>query len=134
MQNSLNLRVWLELTRREKTTIKLLMVHGTGLRPPTEEQWEKMKNQPILIDKIESYFGTTELPSSCDNSATIWFPPIGNQGSEGSCVSWACGTILKLFRKQENTTGIFPDVFGQMEIRVLRIKTKYLVQLLFIIW
>ena len=32
--------------------------HGTGLMPPTEKQWEEMKNQPILIDRIESTLGT----------------------------------------------------------------------------
>ncbi len=29
------------------------------------------------------------LPSSVDNSQSIYFPPIGNQGQIGSCVAWA---------------------------------------------
>ena len=29
------------------------------------------------------------LPRSVDNSTRLSFPPIGNQGSEGSCVAWA---------------------------------------------
>ncbi len=82
---------------QDKNYNKIINGHGSGLKPPTEEQWEKMKNQPILIDRIES--GTTVLPSSCDNSTTIWFPPIGNQGSKNSCVSWACGYYTKTFQE-----------------------------------
>ena len=73
--------------------------HGTGLRPPTEKQWADMKNQAIIVDKLEFTNGTTTIPLNYDNSATNWFPPIGNQGSEGSCVSWACGYYTKTFQE-----------------------------------
>ena len=85
--------------RKVKTTHQIIDGHGTGLMPPTEKQWEEMKNQPILIDRIESTLGAMEVPSSWDNSATNWFPPIGSQGSEGSCVSWACGYYTKTFQE-----------------------------------
>ncbi len=32
---------------------------------------------------------TDSLPSSCDNSATQYFPPIGDQGGMNTCVGWA---------------------------------------------
>ncbi|MEI8013073.1 MAG: C1 family peptidase, partial [Candidatus Omnitrophota bacterium] len=32
---------------------------------------------------------TATLPSAVDNSQTIWFPPIGDQGNLGSCASFA---------------------------------------------
>jgi hypothetical protein len=71
--------------------------YGTGLKPPTAEEWEKMRTLPIFIDRIESSMAPTL--SSHDNSATIWFPPIGNQDGEGSCVSWACGYYTKTFHE-----------------------------------
>ena len=73
--------------------------HGTGLIPPTKEQWEEMKNQQLLVDKIEFPNGTATVPSNYDNSATNWFPPIGNQGIQNSCVSWACGYYTKTFQE-----------------------------------
>ena len=33
--------------------------------------------------------GTNNLPASIDNSQSPYFPPVGNQGSIGSCVAWA---------------------------------------------
>ena len=73
--------------------------HGTGLVPPTKEQWEEMKNQQLIVDKIEFPNGTAAVPSNYDNSATNWFPPIGNQGIQNSCVSWACGYYTKTFQE-----------------------------------
>ncbi len=73
--------------------------HGTGLMPPTEEQWKEMKNQPLLIDKIDFPLETLETPASHDNSSTIWFPPIGHQDGEGSCVSWSCVYYTKTFQE-----------------------------------
>jgi hypothetical protein len=73
--------------------------HGTGLKPPTEEQWEEMKNQPILIEGIEPALSAEEIPPNCDNSKTPWFPPISNQGSQGSCVSWAYGYYATTFQE-----------------------------------
>ena len=57
--------------------------HGTGLMPPTEEQWNTIKNKPMLVDKIEFPLNKAAAPSRYDNASTIWFPPIGNQGSQG---------------------------------------------------
>ena len=39
------------------------------------------------------------MPSAVDNSATPWFPPIGNQGSQGSCTAWAVGYYVKTFQE-----------------------------------
>jgi len=69
--------------------------HGTGLKPPTEAQWESMKNRTVIVDHVE----ISALPSSYDNSMTIWFPPIGNQQTEGSCASFAVGYYMKTFQE-----------------------------------
>lgn len=34
-----------------------------------------------------------------DQSATPWFPPIGSQGSQGSCVTWSVGYYIKTFQE-----------------------------------
>ncbi len=50
------------------------------------------------LDEIESSInlgGHGNLSSSVD--LTKWFPPIGNQGSYGTCVAWAVGYNLRSF-------------------------------------
>ena len=74
--------------------------HGTGLRPPTEEQWNAMIGQINVVDEIQLLGDTA--PSSVDNSATNWFPPIGNQDGEGSCVAWAVGYYTKTFQEAKD--------------------------------
>ncbi len=71
--------------------------HGTGLRPPTEEQWKQIKEMPVVADKME--FTMTETPIAVDNSETPWFPAIGNQGAEGSCTCWATTYYTKTFQE-----------------------------------
>ena len=73
--------------------------HGTGLKPPTKEQWERIKTQPFLVDKVEVPFKMEETPAKYDNSTSKWFPPIGNQDGEGSCVAWACVYYTKTFQE-----------------------------------
>lgn len=76
---------------------KIVNGHGTGLKPPTEEKWQELFEQTILIDHYVSEIDV--MPSSHDNSNSKWFPPIGNQDGEGSCVSWACGYYTKTFQE-----------------------------------
>ena len=73
--------------------------HGTGLMPPTEEQWNTIKNKPMLVDKIEFPLNKAAAPSRYDNASTIWFPPIGNQGSQGACVAFATVYYTKTFQE-----------------------------------
>lgn len=69
--------------------------HGTGLRPPTEKQLRELKDRRFLVEIKPSY----DAPSAYDNSETDWFPPIGDQGLQGSCVTWACGYYTKTFQE-----------------------------------
>ena len=39
--------------------------------------------------KAQALDGDTTLPSKVDNSTSEYFPPIGDQGSVGSCAAWA---------------------------------------------
>ena len=71
--------------------------HGTGLVPPTREEWKSIKNEIRIIDTSKKAY--LDLKASIDNSATNWFPPIGDQGSENSCVAWATGYYTKTFQE-----------------------------------
>ena len=70
--------------------------HGTGLQPPTEQEWTIIANN---IDSVDSISLDASLPSSVDQSETPWFPPIGNQGPQGSCVAWSIGYYMKTFQE-----------------------------------
>ncbi len=71
--------------------------HGTGLKPPTAEQWEKIRDVPIVAEIVG--IDAESLPAFVDNSATPWFPPIGNQDGEGSCTAWATTYYTKTFQE-----------------------------------
>ncbi|MCK4515707.1 MAG: hypothetical protein KAU31_10640, partial [Spirochaetaceae bacterium] len=69
---------------------------GTGLMPPTEAEWQSM----VRLDGISSgirAFGT--LPDSIDNSATKYFPPVGSQANEGSCVAFSVGYYIHTYQE-----------------------------------
>jgi len=61
--------------------------HGTGLAPPTEQEWEQMMLEPVVLDQSSVPQGGLE--SSFDLSARSTFPIVGNQASQGSCAAWA---------------------------------------------
>jgi len=68
--------------------------YGTGLRPPSVEEWEEIANSWYEMEP----FGLQEtLPVSLDHSSSIHFPPIGNQGNEGSCVAFSVGYYTATF-------------------------------------
>ena len=61
---------------------------GTGLAPPTAEQYESMVGEVKLYDSASLGQGL-ELPSTVDHSKEGIFPTVGNQASQGSCAAWA---------------------------------------------
>jgi parallel beta-helix repeat protein len=71
-------------------------VFGTGWRPPTEEEWNKLASNGYVVEMI-SFDGST--PSFVDHSEESWFPPIGNQHQEGSCTCWAVGYYMKTYQE-----------------------------------
>ena len=71
--------------------------HGTGLTPPTDEQWELLRTRDAIVTGVATE--RLSAPVSHDNSDTVWFPPIGTQGSEGSCTTWAVGYYIKTFQE-----------------------------------
>ncbi len=81
-------------TDRENYSIKV-GDYGTGLHPPSAEEWASLTENIYIVDEV-NYVGSV---ASVDNSALPWFPPIGNQGSQGSCTTWAVGYYLKTFQE-----------------------------------
>jgi len=78
---------------------RIINGHGTGLRPPTESEWAKISEEALMVDKIFWIDQATSSPSQVDHTTTPWFPPIGNQNGEGSCVAWAVGYYVKTFQE-----------------------------------
>jgi C1A family cysteine protease len=67
--------------------------HGAGVKPPTAEEWTEIAQNAYVVDNI-SYANTA---SSVDNSKLQYFPPIGNQGSQSSCVAWSIGYYMATY-------------------------------------
>jgi hypothetical protein len=60
---------------------------GTGLAPPTEEEWASMVGRTKVLDGTIT--ADPGLPAAYDLSTQPFFPKVGNQGSQGSCSAWA---------------------------------------------
>ncbi len=63
--------------------------NGTGLRPPTEEQWQQMYRLRSVDTGLHR--GTSDgdgTQNFVDLTQTQWFPPVGSQGDKGSCVAF----------------------------------------------
>ena len=67
---------------------KLVKGFGTGLIPPDMEQWESIRENGMTIELKEGS-KVIVLPESVDLSFDKAFPPIGNQGSMGSCAAFS---------------------------------------------
>ncbi|NLE04038.1 MAG: C1 family peptidase, partial [Crenarchaeota archaeon] len=80
----------------EKNYNNIIYGHGTGLVPPTEEEWLTIAQNMQVLAPLTS---SEVLPSSVDLSETVWFPPIGDQAHQGSCSSWAVGYYTKTFQE-----------------------------------
>ena len=69
--------------------------HGTGLSPPTVEEWQGMVGNARIYEDVRSTklytapYAAPSLPTTYDISTQLYFPKVGNQGSQGSCAAWA---------------------------------------------
>lgn len=76
---------------------RLVDGYGTGMLPPTKNEWTEIGASLYSIDSVQYTVGAPAV--AVDQSATPWFPPIGNQGSQGSCVAWSVGYYVKTFQE-----------------------------------
>jgi len=90
--------------------------HGTGERPPTEEEWAQIAAKANVVETISLGSGSEPVPNRVDWSTSPCFPPISNQDGEASCVSWAVAYYTKTFQEAKehgwNLTGARWDVGG----------------------
>ena len=74
---------------------------GTGLLHPTEEQWQDIVERGFvrIVDsnRLVELVGRDQLRGGVDHSLSPYFPPIGNQGYKGSCVSFSTGYYIATF-------------------------------------
>lgn len=68
---------------------------GTGLAPPSESQWSRMRK----LEGVDGSRALGVLPDSVDNSATPYFPPVGSQANEGSCVAFSMGYYINTYNE-----------------------------------
>jgi C1A family cysteine protease len=59
---------------------------GTGLAPPSNDEWNEMVGSINVIDSDLPILPTSSL---FDLSAETYFPIVRSQGSQGSCAAWA---------------------------------------------
>lgn len=75
---------------------KLVAGYGTGLQPPTASEWTEIAENAYVVEKIAYQ---TTLPAAVDHTTDPWFPPIGDQGQQGSCASFAVGYYCKTYQE-----------------------------------
>jgi len=83
--------------------------HGLGLQPTT--------GLPEGISAAAAHLAqTTDVPDAADLSA--WAPPVGNQGSVGSCASWATGYYYRYWLRNHATgeTSTFAPMYLYSQI------------------
>ncbi len=68
---------------------------GTGFAPPSEADWAEMKT--LVAASPENVAGGQ--PLAVDHSKSPYFPPIGNQGSKGSCTAFANAYYIHTFNE-----------------------------------
>ena len=81
---------------QEKQTYQAKGEFGTGLTAPTEEGWSEIAQKAYLVENIDYQ---AALPESVDLSTSSYFPPIGDQGQQGSCASFATGYYCKTYQE-----------------------------------
>ncbi len=59
--------------------------HGTGLAPPTVNEYYFLLTHAKYVKGVYNFRGSSHK----DLSTSPYFPPIGNQGQQGSCAAWA---------------------------------------------
>jgi PKD repeat protein len=62
---------------------------GTGLAPPTAEEYRSMVGNVRIYDDAIMAPGAS-LPKALDHSSEPYFPVVRSQGGQGSCTAWAC--------------------------------------------
>jgi len=88
-------------TNRDAPQVEMYGTYGTGLRHPTAEEWEKIiadgSIRKVDSKKLLELAKATISRGTIDLSQSQYFPPIGNQGSKGSCGSFSMGYYIATY-------------------------------------
>ena len=71
---------------------------GTGLMPPTEDEWQEIAKTGLIAYNINTKNLLT-MPSKVDHSKEPCFPPIGNQYTKGSCTCFSVVYYIKTYQE-----------------------------------
>lgn len=86
--------------------------HGTGLRPPTSNEWLEVEGRLSTSDAALNLI-TANPPPCVDLIASPWFPPIGDQKAQGSCTCWSIGYYMKTFQEaKEHGWNLSKTIWG----------------------
>ncbi len=72
--------------------------HGTGLTPPTIQEYKRLEGGVSFVEDVKA---TQPMQNSVDLTDDQYFPPIGDQGSQGSCASWAAAYYANTYVQAE---------------------------------
>ncbi|MEF8874470.1 MAG: PKD domain-containing protein, partial [Candidatus Thermoplasmatota archaeon] len=72
----------------EKDYNEIINGHGTGYAPPSEEMYEKMTQNMKVVEDVNGSTNRILSDDELDLTESKYFPPIGNQGQQGSCAAW----------------------------------------------
>ncbi len=70
---------------------------GTGAIPPSSKEWNEMKTRKNYVYPNPNLIKLSDILDFFDNSKEIYFPPIGNQGGQGSCNSFVVVYYIHTF-------------------------------------
>lgn len=86
------------------------ILHPTGALEDDPARVQDSNNyiSASILKSTSTGTGTTTIPASLDLSSQ--FPPVGDQGKQGSCVGWAVGYAMKTYleRQEEGWPVTFP--------------------------
>ncbi|MFC1501654.1 C1 family peptidase [Elusimicrobiota bacterium] len=83
-------------------------VHRGGFRKPTEKEQEYLKDKVLTVTEVkpnilakQRFMAAPSIKYGLAASVTNWLylPPVGNQGSQGSCSAWACCYYMKTYQE-----------------------------------
>lgn len=104
--NSSDIENYLKKVNVNNIGNEIINGQGTGWKNMTRKQWQKAKEEgSIKILESQDVLSTFNVKSQGDSEINIvdhsqskHFPPIGDQGAEGSCVAWSIGYYIKSFQ------------------------------------
>lgn len=75
--------------------------HAQGALPATAEELARIPVNAPVRTTLAGMATASMQPSAVDNSASPWWPGIGNQGKQASCVGWAWASACSYMQTRD---------------------------------